>query len=310
MNQIAIDREAMLGGASLAEWRKRDFARAAALVLLDLALIVAAAVLCELLWSPLLYVVVVMFIGGRQIGIGSIVLHDGAHGLLSSNRRRNDLFCRTLCLMLFIPLIFGFTEYRKLHLVHHRYTNRDGDPDLVLVENFYQKWSPFRVVVFMLTQLSGLGFLSLVLEMMRSGTRRGRIVTVVIIAGCVTGWLLSIRPVEWFLLYWVVPFATWAQLANQLRSIAEHYPAATFAREHIPAQALTRDVLPSWFDSLFVSTRGVNYHLTHHLFPGVPFFRLKALQRQISGTAAYQNIAHVTPGYHRVMAEVLRRRIR
>jgi len=49
----------------------------------------------------------------------------------------------------------------------------------------------------------------------------------------------------------------------------------------------------------------VNYHLTHHLFPGVPFFQLPTLHREIARTEAYRRNAHVTRGYHRVLWEVM-----
>lgn len=308
MEAIAIDRKAMLGGDSLAEWRRPNFTRAVALVLLDYVLIVLAAVLCETFWSLVLYVLVVMFIAARQLGLGTTVLHDGVHGLLSRNRRLNDLFGKTLCLTLLIPLIVGFNAFRSLHLAHHRFTNNDNDPDLPQVNEVYLYSSRLKVIAMLLLRLSGLVFLFLVFQMVRFGSWRARIVTLTMIAVCLAGLLLSIRPVELFLLYWIVPFATWGQFANTVRAISEHYPAATFAREHVPAQALTRDILPTWFDSLFMTTRGINYHLTHHLFPSVPFYRLKALQRRISGTDAYQGIAHVTLGYHRALAELLRRR--
>lgn len=307
MDEITIDRRAMLGDTSLAEWRRPDPARTALIVLLDYALIVAAAAVCESFWSPLLYVLTVMFIGARQAGLGTIVLHDGVHGSLSKNRKRNDLLGKTFCLTLFISLLGGFDAYRKSHLTHHRLTNREGDPDLPMMNALYLHTSRLKVVAIFLMQLSGVGFFLLIAGYLRSGSWRSRIAALIVMIGCLAGWLLSIRAVELLLCYWIIPLATWAQFVNMVRGISEHYPAATFGREHVPAQALTRDIIPTWFDSLFVTTRGINFHLTHHLFPTVPFFRLRALQRRISNDAAYRRFAHVTFGYHRAIAEVLRR---
>lgn len=54
---------------------------------------------------------------------------------------------------------------------------------------------------------------------------------------------------------------------------------------------------------MFMVTRGVNYHLTHHLCPQVPFYNLPQLQRELSKSEIYQQYAHVTYGYHRFFLE-------
>jgi fatty acid desaturase len=91
---------------------------------------------------------------------------------------------------------------------------------------------------------------------------------------------------------------------DQIRSLAEHYPEDVFLRDaQIPEVFRTRDVINSWFDSAFVVTRGVNYHLSHHLCPQIPFYNLADLQTQLAESPVYQQYAHVTYGYHRVLAE-------
>ena len=100
--------------------------------------------------------------------------------------------------------------------------------------------------------------------------------------------------------------STWGIFANQLRATAEHYPEDEYNRGHaVPLVFRTRDIINSWFDKWFIATRSVNLHLTHHLCPQVPFFNLPELQRLLAETPTYRKHAHVTYGYHRVVAEML-----
>jgi fatty acid desaturase len=305
----AVDRNALLSGQNIVELSERNAARVAAVICLDLTLIIAAAVLCELFWTPWLYPLGVMFIGARQIGLASVALHDGAHGLLLRNRPRNDLLANALCYALFTPLLTEFSEYRKTHITHHQHTNTRNDPEFASVLHLYLHASPLRIAAVLLAQLSGLGFIRLMAQALRSGSwlRKSWILAVTLIVLC--GVALSWHPIELFVLYWLVPFATWGLFINSVRALSEHFPPGVL-RKHQSSAAifLTRDILPSWFDRVFVTTRGVNYHLTHHLFPAVPFYRLESLQRSMAQTSAYQTAAHATHGYHRALAEIFLRR--
>jgi fatty acid desaturase len=116
--------------------------------------------------------------------------------------------------------------------------------------------------------------------------------------------------VQLFWLYYVIPMLTWGMFINQLRTMAEHYSRGEFGHDAgIPDVLLTRDVLPSLFDRAFVTTRAVNYHLTHHLFPAVPFYNLARLQRCLKDNTVYRASAHVTHGYHRFLMELLTKKL-
>ena len=93
--------------------------------------------------------------------------------------------------------------------------------------------------------------------------------------------------IELLLLYWIVPIATWGLFINRIRVIAEHYPVNAYGDGTAFSQKLrTRDVVPSLFDRLFVTTRNVNLHLSHHMFPAVPFYNLEKLHAEISASEA------------------------
>lgn len=52
--------------------------------------------------------------------------HEGIHGLLHPSRILNDWVARYAC---HAPILFSFNKYRFLHLLHHKYTGSELDPD-------------------------------------------------------------------------------------------------------------------------------------------------------------------------------------
>lgn len=82
--------------------------------------------------NPFTFLLGVMVIGGRQLGL-AILMHDAAHGLLFANRRLNDWVGTWLCAY---PVFTSLTLYRPYHLKHHRFTQQAEDPDLGLSAPF------------------------------------------------------------------------------------------------------------------------------------------------------------------------------
>ena len=61
--------------------------------------------------------------------IGTVMAHEGVHGLLGRNRSVNAFWGR----LALLPVLVPFTNFRGTHLQHHRHTNELGkDPDLFL----------------------------------------------------------------------------------------------------------------------------------------------------------------------------------
>lgn len=74
--------------------------------------------------------------------IGTVMAHEGVHGLLGRTRRVNALWGR----LALLPVLVPFTDFRGTHLQHHRHTNEPGkDPDLFL--DTPHRWQlPFRAL--------------------------------------------------------------------------------------------------------------------------------------------------------------------
>ena len=82
--------------------------------------------------NPLTYVLAVMIIGARQLGL-AILMHDAAHGALHSNTKVNDWVGEWLCAA---PVGARLVSYRNYHLKHHKFTEQPEDPDLALSAPF------------------------------------------------------------------------------------------------------------------------------------------------------------------------------
>jgi len=67
--------------------------------------------------------------------------------------------------------------------------------------------------------------------------------------------------------------------------------------EHEHVLNESRTVLAPFWELWLIAPWGLNYHLEHHLFPGVPCFRLGELHRLLMTREPYPRIAHVTRGY-------------
>jgi fatty acid desaturase len=72
-----------------------------------------------------------------------------------------------------------------------------------------------------------------------------------------------------FAIYWLVPIATWLSMILRIRSIAEHY---ALPHDHVWME--TRTVIPNLLEALFIAPKNIAYHIEHHQYPSVPFYRL------------------------------------
>ena len=85
-------------------------------------------------WSghPLAWLLAVIIVGGRQLGL-AILMHEAAHGLLHPGRKVNNFLGQW-----FTGAAIGsdLIAYRTYHLQHHKFTQQPEDPDLSLSKPF------------------------------------------------------------------------------------------------------------------------------------------------------------------------------
>src|ERR1700761_4677471 len=96
-------------------------------------LVIGASMALFAVWpNPLTFVVAVLLIGSRQLGL-AILMHDGAHGAFMRTHWWNEWASQWLCAS---PVFTDTIPYRHYHLKHHRSTQQADDPDLSLSAKF------------------------------------------------------------------------------------------------------------------------------------------------------------------------------
>jgi len=259
----------------------------ALLVLHAWALIAGAMALFAWWPNPFTFVLAVMVIGTRQLGL-AILMHDAAHGLLFANRRLNDWVGAWLCAY---PVAASLVLYRPYHLTHHRHTQQAEDPDLGLSAPFpISRRSLRRKIVRDLTGQTAF-------QRRREQFRRGIALRPALMANAVLWALLAALGYWWlYPVLWLLPLATWYQLVTRIRNIAEH---AVVPDNDDPLRN-TRTTRANWVERLCISPYWVNYHLEHHLFMFVPCWRLPAAHRAMLA-AGHGSRMEIQPGYRKVL---------
>ncbi|GGF66242.1 Fatty acid desaturase [Mameliella alba] len=261
----------------------------AALLLHCWALILGA--LAVFLWWPnaLTFVLAVMVIGSRQLGL-AILMHEAAHNALFKSRKLNEFAGVWLC---GAPILADLASYRHYHLMHHRHTQTEQDPDLRLSKPFpTTRASLRRKLIRDITGQTGIKqraaqvmfALRLVGETEGVSSQdlaqafHGPVLTRALVANGVLfavfwalgGWWL------WVAL-WLLPLLTWFQMVLRIRNIAEH-GAVEFSEDPLRN---TRTTLAGPLERLFLAPYWVNYHLEHHLVMHVPAHNLPRLHAML-----------------------------
>ena len=240
-----------------------------------------------------------MFIGARQHAL-IILGHDASHYRYLPTRWQNELVGN---LFLMWPVFASVEGFRKFHATHHQHTNLPGDGNrhIWYTHNAAGELDPGWV--FPKTRLG----LALVL------LRRAFFLTGMfwIVRGLVGSsfipsphWMVAARIAfytsvggvltvlgAWyaFLLYWIVPYCTWHIAIQYARIICEHSAVESDEEEY----GITRTTIPTWLESIFILPCNVGYHIEHHWYPSVPFYRLPDLHRQLMAREGFQTHAVV-----------------
>jgi len=275
-------------------------------ILLEWTAVAFAATLCQHFWNPLLYVATVALIGARQHAL-LILMHDGTHYRLFRNRRVNDWVTE---LLLAWPHLVTMRSYRENHVAHHNYVNTEKDPDW-LRKRDNPEWhfpqSARNLLGIFLRDLVGIGGINVIrlassLSSAATAPSKAFVRMRLVYYVTVIGALIATGCGKALVLYWVVPYFTWLILIMRIRSIAEH-----FAIEGEPgAYRQTRTTHAGLLARLFIAPKNVNYHIEHHFFPSVPFFRLSQLHALLMSNQEFAGAAHITQSYTKMLLECLR----
>lgn len=267
--------------------------------------------------NPWLYPLSVIIIGCRFHAL-FIIMHDGAHFKISKNKKVNEIITHVL---IAFPLFANLNDWRRAHFAHHRNPNSDEDPDWVaklaspdytlpkklkeflkiLIEHMFglkmivTLFSPHMTIKEKIKYFS-LSFKSPTQaappidgkEIQNYTPKQQAIIALGYIA--VIAVLIYLKVFGYFILFWVLPMVLWTHFATKIRSYSEHFG---LPNENIYDK--TRTMYASWFDKMFLGySWNVGLHLDHHLFPGVPSYRLNKLHKILKNFTPYSKYAHIT----------------
>lgn len=198
-------------------------------------------------------------------------MHDASHGAIAGSKKREWLDKVVGYSMGFL-LLAPYPVFRSIHLKHHGATNDpERDPDywvagsnpvstaarcMTIVGHYY--------VVFFQRVLKNDPAMKKALVPGVLGLAATAAVMVALVASGLALPLLAL---------WVVPAILASGLLAFLFDYVPHHPHDTQGR-HVDTRVI---LIPG----LSIPMLAQNYHLVHHLYPRVPFYRYAALYREI-----------------------------
>lgn len=198
----------------------------------------------------------------------TVLVHEASHNLLFQSPTVN----RWLGLLCGLPVLVSVTGFRTNHAFHHARRGSYGESS---------EWkAPPRVDAtsvpkYLLSIILGAyGFLTalpvIAITHAQGATRRKTLTEYTLIIG-VYVFVFSAFPTEAILKLWFLPMILAAHL-TEFRAVAEH---GLTTRGNV--FTATRTVVSNRFVSFVMCN--INYHLEHHLFPGVPWYNLPKVHR-------------------------------
>jgi fatty acid desaturase len=285
------------------EWaglQRRSSWRGVGLILHAWALILGAGALFVVWPNPLTYVLAVMIIGARQLGL-AILQHDAAHGALHPDQKVNDWLGEWLC---GAAVGSSLKRYRPYHLQHHKYTEQPEDPDLALSRPFPVTAQSLRRKI--VRDLTGQTFFKQRIQpfLMRFQGRKPPPARVKDNPGfrfwLVNGAAIALSSAAglWWAwpALWIVPMATWLPLVTRLRNIAEH---ACLSEPDNPWRH-ARTTRANFLERLFIAPYAVHFHAEHHMWMYVPCYHLERAHKILTARG-FTDRMEIADGYASVL---------
>ncbi|MDM7861078.1 fatty acid desaturase family protein [Alteromonas sp. ASW11-36] len=282
--------------------------------------LIAFALALPALWAAWpSYLISLVLLGNRQLGLG-ILMHDCAHHALFLSKQLNQWVGRWLCAA---PIWAQFDGYQTYHLQHHANAGTTKDPDYINYRNYpVSRFGLVRKIARDCFAITGIKNFALVMlmhagivnyDMAYKSVERKSLswqqVAVNLIRNLhrpivchfvLFSFCFAMGSVLSYALWWVAYFTTFS-LFSRIRNAAEHASVPDLL--DVDPRRHARTVKAGVLARLTVAPNHVNYHIEHHWLPQVPPYRLAALHDYLQRERALEG-AEILPNYFAVIRKL------
>jgi len=285
--------------------------------------VIAVALAAAIRWQHwYVWIPAAIVIGSRQNALG-ILTHEGTHKNAARSLYWNDLLSNWLASY---PLGVSAEGFRTAHLTHHARLEMPDDPSRLGFDTVPEDWhfpmTRWKILTMLMRDISGIGQAKSSVALLKyvwstkrrsqgktiAGGYRKHVVRIALLHGTVIAIAVATHTLPVYLLLWVFPNFTLNLALYRVRGGAEHCALAPnhlrYTRDTIDPLLTTRTVVPNPVMKVFALPHNVSYHLEHHLYPDVPFFRLRALHERLMQDAEFRERAHITYGHRALLREL------
>ena len=198
-------------------------------------------------------------------------MHDCTHETLFKAWWKNWMFG----VFSMIPLLVTFITFKEDHLEHHRYNRSPKDPDaFTMGKRGVLDFILFYAYILIGGVLTIIQF-TLIYPLQKFNRTQwfihsGELLLRVIVLGGLIVWTSQLGVLDRFLKVWLIPAYIFSFL-NSVRFIAEHYETPWDQGQLLGTRTTISNQLHSFF------WNNINYHIGHHIHPGVPWYNLQRL---------------------------------
>ena len=279
--------------------QKRSDLTSLSIILLHVAFVITPIFIASLTPIGWHYLLLWFWFGVAANGL-TLLLHECAHYLPFKKKKRTRFFA---CWFLGPLLLTDFDVYRQRHWIHHKDVGKhtdtkktylvriDGINALFLVIKIIFMYEALQAVLRQFSQLS---------KHASDSNRQNKSASFaflpffvfqgcfILLIGACTASVDSSSLYEVFLHFFVVygfvycyGLGSLTVLLAHVRSVAEH--SAVVADDgKVEGVATLRTMKANWLMRLIFGTYGFADHAAHHLFPGVPYYNLPKVSKQLS----------------------------
>jgi len=227
------------------------------------------------------YPIALLVIGSRQRALATLV-HESAHKRLAKNTFLNHI------LGTFFSGYFIFQKmsaYKGSHIANHHahFGDKNKDPDYLyaLKEGVYEKeltaknfFKRYILYPFFLTKIPSYIHALIFDRLLDTKNKKETVILlsfwIILISLSIIGGFFDL-----LLIFWIIPYLTIFQIIGWFIELAEHFPLM----ENSYSLHMSRNRHSRGVEKFLTAMHNENYHLVHHINPGIPFWNMKKAHR-------------------------------